>query len=133
ECVELRKQIPSREKSLAKQSTAARRASTADSLEKLRKGDVIAVPSGRRAGLAVVVDPGLDPIREPRPVVVTEDRWSGPLSLSDFPSPVEPLGRIRLPKHVELRSPKTRRDIASSLRNAGISLPSRQKQRSGAN
>jgi ATP-dependent RNA helicase HelY len=128
----LRKKISEREKSLAKQNTAARRASTADSLEKLRKGDVIAVPAGRRAGLAVVVDPGLDPLREPRPVVVTEDRWSGPLSLSDFSAPVEPLGHIRLPKHVELRSPKTRRDIAATLRNAGISLPARHKRRSGA-
>ncbi|WP_431875988.1 DEAD/DEAH box helicase [Amycolatopsis sacchari] len=130
--VELRKKISDREKALAKQNSAARRASTAESLERLCKGDVIAVPAGRRAGLAVVVDPGLDPIREPRPVVVTEDRWSGPLSLADFPSPVEPLGHIKLPKHVELRSPKTRRDIASSLRNAGISLPGRQRRRSGA-
>ncbi|MFD2417055.1 DEAD/DEAH box helicase [Amycolatopsis pigmentata] len=130
--VSLRKKISDREKLLAKQNTTARRASTAESLERLRKGDVIAVPAGRRAGLAVVVDPGLDPIREPRPVVVTEDRWSGPLSLSDFSAPVEPLGHIRLPKHVELRSPKTRRDIAATLRNAGISLPARHKRRSGA-
>ncbi len=129
----LRKKISDREKALARQNTAARRADTAVSLEKLRKGDVIAVPAGRRAGLAVVIDPGLDPVREPRPVVVTEDRWSGPLSLSDFSAPVEPLGRIKLPRHVELRSPKTRRDIASHLRDSGISLPGRQKRRSGAN
>ncbi|QRP49983.1 RNA helicase [Amycolatopsis sp. FDAARGOS 1241] len=132
EYVELRAKISAREKALSRQNTAARRAGTAESLEKLRKGDVIAVPAGRRAGLAVVVDPGLDPIREPRPVVVTEDRWSGPLSVADFPSPVEPLGRIRLPKHIELRSPKTRRDIASSLRNAGIALPGRPRRRPGA-
>ncbi len=131
--VQLRKKISDREKALARQNTAARRADTAVSLEKLRKGDVIAVPAGRRAGLAVVIDPGLDPVREPRPVVVTEDRWSGPLSLSDFSAPVEPLGRIKLPKHVELRAPKTRRDIASHLRDSGISLPGRQKRRSGAN
>ncbi|MEU6641660.1 DEAD/DEAH box helicase [Saccharomonospora sp. NPDC046836] len=131
--VELRKKISDREKLLAKQNSATRRAATAESLEKLRKGDVISVPAGRRAGLAVVVDPGLDPLHEPRPVVVTEDRWSGPLSVADFPAPVEPLGHLRLPKHVELRSPKTRRDIASSLRNAGIARPGREKRRSGAN
>jgi ATP-dependent RNA helicase HelY len=133
EYVELRAKISAREKELSRQNTSSRRIDTADSLEKLRKGDVIAVPAGRRAGLAVVVDPGLDPIREPRPVVVTEDRWSGPLSVADFPAPAEVLGRIRLPKHIELRSPKTRRDIASSLRSAGISLPGKQKRRSGAN
>lgn len=131
EYVELRKKISDREKAVAKQDAKARRARTADSLAKLRKGDVIAVPAGRRAGLAVVVDPGVDPVREPRPVVVTEDRWSGPLSMSDFPTPVEPLGQIRLAKHVELSSSRTRRDIASSLRNTGISAPQRQKQRSG--
>ena len=131
--VDLRKKISQREKELSKQNSAARRADTAESLLQLRKGDVIAVPAGRRAGLAVVIDPGLDPIREPRPVVVTEDRWSGPLSLADFPNPVEVLGRIKLPKHVEVRSPKSRRDIASTLHNTGISVPSRQKRRSGAN
>ncbi|MDT7801702.1 MAG: ATP-dependent helicase HelY, partial [Actinomycetota bacterium] len=133
EYVELRAKISAREKALSRQNTTVRRVDTAESLEKLRKGDVIAVPAGRRAGLAVVVDPGLDPIREPRPVVVTEDRWSGPLSVADFPAPVEALGRIKLPKHIELRSPKTRRDIASTLRSAGISLPGRQKRNSGAN
>ncbi|GAB3349735.1 DEAD/DEAH box helicase [Amycolatopsis echigonensis] len=130
--VELRAKISAREKTLSRQNTSSRRAETAQSLEKLRKGDVIAVPAGRRAGLAVVVDPGLDPIREPRPVVVTEDRWSGPLSSADFPAPVEALGRIRLPKHLELRSPKTRRDIASALRESGIALPGRQRRRTAA-
>ncbi|WP_028661457.1 DEAD/DEAH box helicase [Saccharomonospora saliphila] len=130
--LDLRRRVSEREKQLAKQNTAARRAETARSLEKLRKGDVIAVPGGRRAGLAVVVDPGTDQFDEPRPVVVTEDRWGGPLSLSDFPAPVEPLGRVKLPKHVELRSAKTRRDIASSLRNTGITPPKRHRRRSDA-
>ncbi|EHR51084.1 superfamily II RNA helicase [Saccharomonospora marina XMU15] len=131
--LELRRKISEREKLLSRQNSATRRAETAQSLEKLRKGDVISVPAGRRAGLAVVVDPGLGPMQEPRPVVVTEDRWSGPLSVTDFPAPVEPLGRMRLPKHVELRSPRTRRDIASSLRETGISRPKRQRRHSDVN
>ncbi|MEY7971850.1 DEAD/DEAH box helicase [Saccharomonospora xinjiangensis] len=132
EYLTLRQRVSEREKVLARQNTASRRAQTAGSLEKLRKGDVIAVPQGRRAGLAVVVDPGVDQFDEPRPVVVTEDRWAGPLSLSDFPAPVEPLGRLKLPKHVELRSPKTRRDVAASLRNLGLRPPRRTKWRSDA-
>ncbi|MBB3051003.1 ATP-dependent RNA helicase HelY [Prauserella isguenensis] len=133
EYVALRKKVSDREKYLAKQNSQHRRAETARSLEKLRKGDVILVPSGRRSGLAVVIDPGVDPLHEPRPVVVTEDRWSGTLSAADFPSAVEALGRVKLPRHVELRSPKVRRDIASSLRNTGIEKPSGQRKRSGAN
>lgn len=118
----LRRRISEREKVLARQNRASKRAEAAKSLEKLRKGDVIQVPAGRRSGLAVVIDPGLEPMGEPRPLVVTEDRWSGRLSVADFTSPVEALGRMRLPKHVDTRSPKSRRDLASSLRDTGISV-----------
>ena len=133
EYFELRRRISEREKALARQNRASRRDEAAKSLEKLRKGDVIAVPSGRRSGLAVVIDPGLEPMGEPRPLVVTEDRWSGRLSVADFTSPVEALGRIKLPKHVDTRSPKSRRDLASTLRNTGISTPGgRTRRRSDA-
>jgi ATP-dependent RNA helicase HelY len=101
-------------------------------LERLRKGDVIAVPSGRRSGLAVVIDPGLEPLGEARPFVVTEDRWAGRLSSADFPMPVEVLGKMRLPKQVDTRSPKSRRDLAASLRATGIVAPAMRKRRSTA-
>jgi len=126
---ELRRKISAREKELARQNSAARRQDTVASLAKLRKGDVIAVPTGRRAGLAVVIDPGLDPVRDPRPLVVTEDRWAGTLAVTDFAGPVEPLGKLRLPKHVAVRSPKVRRDIASALRETGITPPGGRKRR----
>jgi ATP-dependent RNA helicase HelY len=130
EYYQLRRRISDREKALAKQNTATRRAEAAASLERLRRGDVIAVPAGRRSGLAVVLDPGLDTLGEPRPFVLTEDRWAGPLSVTDFPTPVEALGRMRLPKHVDHRSPRVRRDLASSLRNTGIAVPARTRRRS---
>ncbi|MEU6131060.1 DEAD/DEAH box helicase [Saccharopolyspora sp. NPDC047091] len=126
----LRRRISEREKVLARQNRASKRAEAAKSLENLRKGDVIQVPAGRRSGLAVVIDPGLEPMGEPRPLVVTEDRWSGRLSVADFTSPVEALGRMRLPKHVDTRSPKSRRDLASSLRDTGISVGGRGGRRS---
>jgi ATP-dependent RNA helicase HelY len=128
----LRRKVTDREKYLARQNTASRRAEAAASLERLRKGDVIAVQSGKRSGLAVVIDPGIDPLTEPRPLVVTEDRWAGRLSVTDFPSPVRTLGRIRLPKQVDVRSPRSRRELADSVRNAGIAAPGRERRRSGA-
>ena len=131
EYAELRGKLNDREKSLSRKNSVARRAEAARSLEALRKGDVIAVPGGRRAGLAIVVDPGLDPSGDARPLVVTEDRWAGRLSVADFPTPVESLGRIKLPKQVDLRSPRSRRDLASTLRNTGIEAP-KAKRRGGA-
>jgi ATP-dependent RNA helicase HelY len=131
EYARLRATLSDREKSLSRKNASARRAEAARSLESLRRGDVIAVPSGRRSGLAIVVDPGLDPMGEPRPLVVTEDRWAGRLSVADFPTPVEALGRVKLPKQVDIRSPRSRRDLASTLRNTGIEAPDRNRRRSG--
>ena len=125
EYVELRDRISKREKALSKQNSAARRGQVLESLDSLRKGDVIAIPSGRRAGLAVVVDPGHDPVSEPSPVVVNEDRWCGALTAADFAAPVEALGTVRLPKQLELGSAKTRRDLASKLRDSGVTPPGR--------
>ncbi|MEU4442251.1 DEAD/DEAH box helicase [Actinosynnema sp. NPDC050801] len=132
EYASLRRRVAEREKALARQNTSAKRAEAAQSLERLRKGDVIAVPSGRRSGLAVVIDPGLEPLGEARPFVVTEDRWAGRLSSADFPMPVEVLGKMRLPKQVDTRSPKSRRDLAASLRATGIVAPAMRKRRSNA-
>jgi len=127
----LRAKLNEREKSLSRKNSQTRRAEAARSLETLRKGDVIAVPAGRRSGLAIVIDPGLEPSGDPRPLVVTEDRWSGRLSVADFPTPVEALGRVKLPKQVDLRSPRSRRDLAATLRNTGIEAPGRDRRRGG--
>ncbi|NMH98096.1 DEAD/DEAH box helicase [Pseudonocardia acidicola] len=125
----LRRRVSEREKMLSRQGVADRRQAAADSLRALRPGDVIAVPGGRRSGLAVVIDPGAGPDGDPRPLIVSEDRWSGRLSASDFPTPVEPLGRMRLPRRVDHRSPQARRDLASSLRNTGFRAPAPQRRR----
>jgi ATP-dependent RNA helicase HelY len=129
----LRQELKERESMLAREGAAQRRAAAEQSLERLKPGDVIRVPSGRRSGMAVVVDPGVHPARETRPLVVTEDRWAGRLSPVDFPTPVEPLAHVKVPKHFDHRSPQARRDLASSLRNARPSdLPRSRKGRSSA-
>ncbi|MGH3614396.1 MAG: DEAD/DEAH box helicase, partial [Pseudonocardia sp.] len=128
----LRRQVGDREKLLSRQGLTDRREAAADSLRALKPGDVIAVPGGRRSGLAVVLDPGTESDGDPRPLVLSEDRWAGRLSAADFPTPVEALGRMRLPKKVDHRTPRGRRDLASSLRNMGIQAPSRPRRRGRA-
>jgi ATP-dependent RNA helicase HelY len=129
EYARLRRQVSDREKSLSRQGSADRRDAAAEALRTLKPGDVIAVPGGKRAGLAVVLDPGVEPDGDVRPLVLSEDRWAGRLSAADFPTPVEALGRMRLPKHVDHRSPRVRRDLASSLRDTGIEPPVPQRRR----
>jgi len=120
EYFEIRRAITEREKAQARQSAAARKAAAAASIERLKVGDVIRVPHGRRAGLAVILDPGTSAFGEPRPLVLTEDRWAGRVSAGEFAGPVEPLGRVRVPRHFNHRSPAERRDLAASLRAAGV-------------
>ncbi len=120
EYAQLRQQIAEREKELSRDSQAKRRMEAAEALGALRPGDVIRVPSGRRQGLAVVLDPGITDLSDPRPLVLTEDKWAGRLGSVDFPSPVSALARVRVPKNFNHRSPHARRDLASTLRSARV-------------
>jgi ATP-dependent RNA helicase HelY len=123
EYFDLRRRLSEREATLAREGARSRRGAVAASLEKLRRGDVVRVPRGRRAGLAVVLDPGVHPQDDPRPLVVTESRWAGRLSLVDFSAPVDVVGTVKVPRHVNHRSPQERRDLASSLRAADVPEP----------
>ena len=131
----IRQRIAERERALARHSAAARRSAALESLARLKIGDVIRVPSGRRSGLAVVLDPGDGGLGEPRPLVLTEDRWAGRISAGEFAAPVDPLTRVRVPKHFNHRSPQERRDLAAALRQAvmaaGVSKRSGRSGRGG--
>jgi ATP-dependent RNA helicase HelY len=135
----LRRQLSALEKEAARHRSAARRAAAAASLEQLRPGDIIQVPGGRRAGIAVVLDPGLAGARAPRgrgngspggrrgrqvdrsappaPLLLTASRQVRRLSVTDFPVPVTAIDRIRIPNWFSPRSPKHRRDLAATVRN----------------
>src|SRR5712691_5871893 len=63
EYAQLRKILTEREGDLSRARASSRRAEAARSLAQLRPGDIIRVPGGRRAGLAVVLQPGLHPAR----------------------------------------------------------------------
>ncbi|MCF3121325.1 DEAD/DEAH box helicase [Streptomyces arenae] len=140
EYAQLRRRLKDRETELAKQGAAQRRAAAAAALEKLKPGDVIHVPTGKFAGLALVLDPGLpagranghrgfDHVDGPRPLVLTAERQVKRLAAMDFPVPVEALERMRIPKSFNARSPQSRRDLASALRTkAGHIVPDRHRK-----
>jgi ATP-dependent RNA helicase HelY len=50
--------------------------------------------------------------------VLTVDRQIHRLSLQEVPGPLEPLTRVNVPKTFNSRNPASRRDLASTLRNA---------------
>jgi len=116
----LRRAVSDRERRASRERGAADRAGVIRSLEGLRRGEVIDVPVGRRAGIAVVLDAGLSGRDGPRPLVLTEQRQVKRLSLVDFPTPVSSMGQIRIPATFEARSAQSRRDLASTLRAKGF-------------
>jgi ATP-dependent RNA helicase HelY len=116
----LRRSLSELEGEAARQRSTAQRAEAIASLSQLRRGDIIKVPGGRRAGMAVVLEPGVPaPGRRadglPTPLVLTAGRQVRRLSMADFPVPVQPIDRIRIPNWFSARSPKHRRDLAASV------------------
>ncbi|GAB3285623.1 DEAD/DEAH box helicase [Sinomonas notoginsengisoli] len=113
----IRQELNEAEKFASRQAGRARRSMTVDSLARLAPGDVVEIGQGRLAGSAVVLN-GDTNAREPRPQVLTFDRNLRRIGLHDVDGPVEPIARIRIPKHFDAKRPKDRRDLAASLRHA---------------
>src|SRR5206468_12779230 len=145
EYAQLRRSLTEREGDLSRARASSRRAEAARSLSQLRPGDIIRVPGGRRAGLAVVLQPGVRPAREgnghgplpgprgagfgpaeytgPGPLVLTEGRQVKRLAVADFPVPAEVIDKIRIPASFSPRSPQHRKDLAATMRNRLASRP----------
>jgi ATP-dependent RNA helicase HelY len=121
EYARLRDQISQHERAQARASRLQRRQAVNDALTALRRGDIITITHGRRGGLAVVLEPARDG-DDPRPLVLTENRWAGRISSADYSGASAPVGSMTLPKRVEHRQPRVRRDLASALRSAAVGL-----------
>ena len=123
EYAQLRRALSDRESDLSRARATSRRAEAARSLSQLRPGDIIRVPGGRRAGLAIVLQPGLHAAAGngrpagPGPLVLTEGRQVKRLAVADFPVPAEVIDKIRIPNSFSPRSPQHRRDLATTMRN----------------
>ena len=158
EYARLRKELSELEGAAARQRSAARRAEALRSLQTLRRGDIIRIPGGRRPGIAVVLDPGLSAASgkaargkaasgkasrdrrrpaaampgtadgSPLPLVLTAGRQVKRLSAADFPEPATVLDRVRIPAAFSARSPRARRDLASTVRNKLAGHPARDRR-----
>ncbi len=131
--VRLRAKISEAERAQARSSRLHRRQAATDALAALRRGDIINITGGKRGGLAVVLEPARD-AEDPRPLVLSEHRWAGRISTADYTGASTTVGTMSLPKRVEHRQPRVRRDLASALRSAaaGLIIPEGRRKRSGA-
>ena len=68
----------------------------------------------------------------PLPLVLTAGRQVRRLSAADFPVPVQPIDRVRIPNWFSARSPKHRRDLAASVRDQAGRRGTRRSSRAAA-
>jgi ATP-dependent RNA helicase HelY len=113
----LRRELSDAENAASRTNSRARKSVTEDSLSRLLPGDVVDVPTGRAPGFAVVLGSDHN-AREPRPAVLTMDNQLRRLGIHDLEGPITPVTRVRIPKSFDAKLPKSRKDLASSVRNA---------------
>ncbi|WP_426995815.1 DEAD/DEAH box helicase [Pseudarthrobacter sp. N5] len=113
----LRRELSDAENVTSRSRNRARKSLNDDSLGRLLPGDVVDVPGGRAPGLAVVLSSDHSS-REPRPAVLTMDNQLRRIGTDDLEGPISPVTRVRIPKSFNAKVPKSRRDLASSVRNA---------------
>ncbi|GII99112.1 ATP-dependent RNA helicase HelY [Sediminihabitans luteus] len=114
----LRQAIGAREKDLSRTAHKARRAETVAAFDALRPGDVVEVPTGRRAGHVLVLATGDGGFDGPRPTVLTTDAQVKKLTVADAPAGIETLTRVRIPARFNPRTPRERAGLAGTLREA---------------
>ena len=74
-------------------------------------------PAAARPGVAVVLQRGGAGDGRPLPLVLTANQQVKRLSVADFPVPVGPIERIRIPPSFSPKNPAARRDLVSTVRN----------------
>ena len=117
----MRRRLTDAERGDSRSRASAQRAEARRQLATLRRGDIIRVPTGRRAGLAVVLTAPpasgqFSPNRADGPLVLTIGGQLKQLSAVDFPVPADPVDRLRIPDYFSERSPRHRRDLVSAMR-----------------
>jgi len=116
EYAEIQERITAREKELSRARAAADRDRTRTVLADLRRGEIIALPGGKRRGYAVVLDVDRHVLGGPQVDLLDTDGRRRSLRPGDVPSPPAVIDTLRLPRQEALGSGKVRKDTAAALR-----------------
>lgn len=117
EYADLQAQITAREKELSRERASQDRERTRGTLRRLQRGQILALPGGRRRGYVVVLHVDRDVIGGPAIEVLDTDARRRTLRSGDLPSAPAVIDTLRLPRPDRLSSAKVRRDTAAALRS----------------
>ncbi|MCS6710662.1 DEAD/DEAH box helicase [Brachybacterium sp. EF45031] len=116
EYAQLRDRIAQREKELSRRRAQQDRDRTGAALRSLRRGEIVALPGGKRQGYGVVIDVDKAVLHGPRVTLLDVQGRLRTVMPADVPSPPAVIDQMRLPRPDRLGSAKVRRDTASALR-----------------
>ena len=122
----LRRTLRAREQGLSRETGRRRRAETDRAVADLKVGDVLEIPSGRRAGHVTVVERASDRLDGPRVGVVTTEGQLRTLGPVDVPGGVQVVATVRVPRPFAARNPRARKDLAAATREA-LADPARRR------
>ncbi|MFK5635500.1 DEAD/DEAH box helicase [Ornithinimicrobium sp. LYQ103] len=125
----MRHQLGELEKKMARGRQVERRADIAQGLEDLEPGQVIQLDGGRKGTMAVVLRSPRTPTASPEPSVLTSNGSLQRLTVAGFKDVPEVIGTLRIPQHFNPRSPRSRKDLASALRDTVREPPPSRKGR----
>lgn len=127
EYLDLRAEITAEERAAKRRALTERHRETVTALRRLRRGDVIALPRGKRVELAAVVREQHGGA-EPRPTVVGVRGFTGRVDPGLFPAAPQVLGTIRVPADAARRPGRAVGIIASEIDRRGITGPRRLRR-----
>ncbi|MCL6424123.1 DEAD/DEAH box helicase [Brachybacterium sp. JHP9] len=116
EYADLRRRIAAREKELSQSRVAKDRDRTRSTLKGMRRGEIVALPGGKRQGYGVVVDVDREVLGGPAVTLLGTDGRLRGIRPGDVPSPPAVVDTMKLPRLDRMSSAKVRKDTASALR-----------------
>lgn len=129
----IRRRLSEHERETSRERGRRERSAAEESLQALRMGDVVALPSGRRTMPAVTV--GVDDVAlgtPPRVTLVTLDRQVRRVTPAEIKAPLAVIGSLRVPKGFSSRSANDRKGIASRLREFSDAADAHKPRRAAA-
>ncbi|MEH0146100.1 DEAD/DEAH box helicase [Corynebacterium sp. Q4381] len=127
EYLQLRRDLTDAEKEARRASLSDREVETRKILARLQVGEVIAIPGNKMPELAAVVQPAGRP-DDPRPWVTTERGWSGRIGVDTFRNPPIPVGRIKVPRHMQEQPRKHTRKVVDMLHRGNFTAPRKMRE-----
>ena len=120
--LDIRAKLSQEEKNAKRRAIEARHRDTVIALKRLQRGEVIALPVGKKVHLAVVTREDYSS-SNPRPTVISAGGFTGRISAEDFLAAPEVRDRIKLPRDADRHPRRAIGMIRSELKRKGLHAP----------